>query len=348
MRTGWRQLRKQFDPMEHNMRKRIASAALALFLLPAAATRAAALDCADAKTPLDRALCADPSAKAADAAMTKAYEVLSARLKDSAKDQLLQSQRTWLKSRTYLCPDRGKELATCLVTINFQRQRFLEGLPETGPGSGGALKPIFIEAAGRKGYYAIDVTALKYAPATSAGEKLFNAEVDKLLKQVPSGKNDDASRWGMTYSFILHMEMAYASPKLISAHIFSYQFAGGAHGNSGKSNINIDATKGKLLTFADVFADGAKPKIDAECLQQILKAKAERSIDEKIAGEKLTQLKTAIDEGLSKLDSWSFSTSGATVDYDPYALGAYVEGFYSCKFTPAFLRPLVKAGFLVP
>lgn len=330
------------------MSKRIASAAFALFLLPVAATHAAALDCANAKTPQDRALCADPSAKAADAAMTKAYEALSARLTNSAKDQLLQSQRTWLKSRTYLCPDKGKKLAICLTTINFERQRFLEGLPETGPGSGGVLKPIFIEAAGRKGYYATDVTALKYAPPTSAGERLFNAEVDKLLKQVPSGKNDDAARWGMTYSFILHMEVAYASPKLISAHIFSYQFAGGAHGNSGKSNINIDAAKGKLLTFADVFADGAKPKIDAECLQQILKTKKTRASDEPIVGEQLTQLKTAIDEGLSKLDSWSFSTSGATVDYDPYALGAYVEGFYSCKFTPAFLRPLVKAGFVVP
>jgi hypothetical protein len=192
------------------------------------------------------------------------------------------------------------------------------------------------------------VSALKYAQPASGGEKLFNTEVDKLLKQVPAGKNNDAYGRDMIYSFILHMRMVYASPKLISAHIDSYQFVGGAHGNSGASNINIDPPKAEILHFADVFTDFAKPTLGAECLRQILKEKAKRLPNKTITGNDLKQLQTSIDEGLNKLENWSFSTSGGVVDYDAYALGAYVEGPYSCTFNTAFLRPLVNAGFALP
>lgn len=328
------------------MQKPIQSAAL--LLLISAATPALALDCGNAKTSQDRALCADPSAQAADAAMTTAYRALFTRLSGADKTGLLLSQRAWLKSRAYRCPDStGKKLAQCLAERSLERQRFLEGRPETGPGSGGRLVPVFIETPDRKGYYEIDVTALKYAPPTSAGETLFNSEVDKLLKQVPPGKNDSFGR-DRIYSFILHIRMVYASPQLTSAHIDSYDFSGGAHGNGGASNINIDPAKTEILHFADVFPEAAKPKLDAECLQQILKEKAKRLPNKTITGDDLKQLRTAIDDGLGKLDSWSFSTSGAIVDYDAYALGAYVEGPYSCTFNPAFLRPLVNAGFALP
>ncbi len=323
-------------------------ACAALLLLLGASAPALALDCGKAKTTQDKAICADPAARAADAAMTKAYSALFQRLSEPDRKALLLSQRLWLRDRTNGCPEApGAKLVQCLAQKSTERQRFLEGRPETGPGSGGRLIAVFIEHAGHKGYYEIDVTALKYAPPTSAGEKLFNAEVDKLLKQVPGGKNDQFGR-DMIYSFILHMRMAYAAPRFISAHVETYQFAGGAHGNSGSSNINIDAARGQILHFADVFSAAAKSKLDAECLRQILPQKAERMPQEKMEGDNLKQLKSAIAEGLGKLDSWSFSTEGARVDYDPYALGAYVEGAYSCRFPTAFLRPLVNTRFPLP
>lgn len=330
------------------MRRRIASAALILVLLLTAATPALAVECGKAKTAQDRALCANPPALAADAAMTKAYQARLAQLSAPAKNQLVLSQRAWLKSRTYECPDAAeKKLAQCLAKNSRERQFFLEGRPETGPGSGGMLVPISVETVGRKGYYAIDVTALKYAQPPSAGEKLFNAETGKLMKQIPAGENDAFGR-NMIYSFILHMRMVYASPQLISANIESYQFAGGAHGNSAANNINIDVAKAKILQFADVFPDTATPELDAECLQQILKEKAKRLRNETIAGDTLKHLRASIDAGLIKLDSWSFSTAGAIVGYDAYDLGAYVEGTYSCTFSAAFLRPLVKPSFALP
>jgi uncharacterized protein len=308
-----------------------------------------ALDCTKAKTPQDKALCADPRAAAADAAMSKAYTELAARLSDTDKKALIISQRAWLKDRANSCSDtKADALAQCLTTQSVVRTRYLSGQPEAGPGTGGKLTPVFVQQPGRKGYYEIDVTALKFVPATTAAEKLFNAQMDKYLKDMPSGKITDDYGRDMIYSYMVHARMVYASPKLISAHVETYQFEGGAHGNGGTSDVNIDVTTGKLLTFADVFAAGAADKLNAECLRQIIKEKADRVPDEKIEGDQLKDLKKSIGDGIARMDDWSFSPAGGSVDYDAYVLGAYAEGAYTCSFPRDFLKSLVQASFALP
>lgn len=328
------------------MQKSLKLAVLCLSLTVAGP--ALALDCSKAKSVQSKAICANPQAGAADAAMSKAYVTLARRLSPANRKALELSQRLWLRDRDNGCgADLGTRLASCLAQMSLARERFLEGLPQAGPGSGGRLQPVFIQQAGRRGYYEIDVTALKYAPPTTPAERLFNFQIDKLLKDVPAGKNDEFGA-DMIYNYMVHVRMTYASPQLISAQIETYQFTGGAHGNGGISNINIDAQKSKLLQFVDVFPAAARAKLDAACLRQILKAKAERLQGEKITADDLKQIKAGIDDGIGKLASWSFSPQGASVAYDAYALGAYAEGAYSCEFPPAFLRPLVKGGFALP
>jgi hypothetical protein len=48
------------------------------------------------------------------------------------------------------------------------------------------------------------------------------------------------------------------------------------------------------------------------------------------------------------LRAWSFAPDKATVTYDPYAVGAYAEGLYSCEIPYATLKPLAKPGFPLP
>lgn len=322
---------------------------IACLFLIASSAPVLALDCSKAKSPQDKAICADPRATAADAAMSKAYADLAARLSEADKKALIISQRQWLKDRANLCSDaKADTLATCLIDQSVTRQHYLAGQPESGTGTGGKLTPVFIQQPGRKGYYEVDVSTLKFTLATTPAEKLFNAEMDKYLKDMPSGKiNDDFGR-DMTYSFMVHARMVYASPKLISAHVETYQFEGGAHGNGGTSDINIDVATGKLLGFADVFTASATDKLTTECLRQIVKEKAVRLPDEKIEGDQLKDLKKSIGEGIARLDDWSFSPAGGSVDYDAYILGSYAEGAYTCSFPRDFLKPLVKENFALP
>lgn len=319
------------------------------FILCAFAPQAAfGLDCAKPEGSQDKILCADPKAKAADAAMTAAYEALMDASPGEKKDALLQSQIKWLKSRENICGAANPAaLAACLISQTDARRFYLEGRPETGPGVGAKLIPLIIEHEGAGGEYDINVTLLKFANPNLPGEKLFNDAVDKLVSKIPHVETGDP-REDVIYSYIVAMRLSYASPKLISAHVETYDYSGGAHGDSTTSNINIDMARDRILRFSDVFQDGAGAKFGAACLQQIEAQKKEKLPGQKFDEETQLNWRQAIKEGLGNLQLWRFSANEAEVSFDPYALGAYVEGSYHCRFAPDFLRPLAKPDSVAP
>jgi uncharacterized protein YecT (DUF1311 family) len=325
-----------------------ATLACGLALVCAAAAPAFALDCTKAAAPDEKAICADPQALAADDAMVKAFQALYGKSSDADKKLLLASQRGWIKTRANSCADKsGAEQGRCLKDETEKRRKYLAGEPEGGPGSGGKLVPLIVQRAQRKAAYELDINAVHYVPATTAAENLFNSEVDRMLRNAPNIEEDYQA--GLSYSYQLSVDVTYASPKFISAHISDYIFGGGAHGSGSTRNINIDAAKGVFLKFDDVFTAAGKAKIDAECMSQIVKQKSEQLDEgEKMSDEDMAQLRSGVEEGLHKLEKWSFSSGTATVTYDAYAIGSYAEGPHECEFTTQFLQPLAKAGFVVP
>lgn len=329
------------------MPKSAASVSCGLVLASAAVAPAFALDCTKAAAPDEKAICADPQALAADDAMVKAFQALFGKFSDADKKMLLQSQRGWIKTRAASCNDKsGAEQSRCLKEETEKRRKYLAGEPEGGPGSGGKLVPLIVQRAQRKAAYELDINAVHFAPATTAAENLFNSEVDRLLRSAPNIEEDYQA--GLSYSYQLTLEVTYASPKFISAHISDYLFAGGAHGSGSTRNINIDATKGVFLSLGDVFSAAGRAKIEAECMRQIVKQKSELLEGEKMSDEDMAQLRTGVEEGLHKLEKWSFSPGTATVTYDADAIGSYAEGPHECEFTTQFLQPLAKPGFVVP
>lgn len=60
-------------------------------------------DCAAAKAPIERLICADPALSQADADMAKAYQALRQTLDARGRTDLLQAQRRWLQSRFTDC-----------------------------------------------------------------------------------------------------------------------------------------------------------------------------------------------------------------------------------------------------
>lgn len=322
--------------------KRITTSLLAVL----SATPALALDCSKAKTPVEKAICADPAAAAADRSMEDAYGKLAAGLSPDEKKALLASQRAWLKLRGNTCQGDNGITASCLVKRTEQRSRYLAGLPETGPGSGSRLRPIFRQESGPRLQYEIDVNAFKFEAPSLPGEKLFDARVDKLLADLP--KNGPRDKAELLYSAWLSLSMTYASPAFLSAHVSTYEFSGGAHGNSATSNINIDVARGKLASFADLFTAGAQSQFEDACWTQFKKQKAEKGSGESMSADDTKTYRATIKESVAALENWSFSAEKASIGFDPYALGAYVEGTYSCDFDVNMLKRLRKPDSLLP
>jgi uncharacterized protein YecT (DUF1311 family) len=316
-------------------------------LLSGFALPALAMDCGKATSPTDKAICADPAASAADEAMAAAYASLYGNSSETDKKKLLQSQRTWLKLRTSECIEDKKLSAKCLVDFTQRRSLYLQGKPETGPGTGHDLIPVIIAQTGTAKLYELDIVAAKFPAPVLPGETLFNTEVDKLLKEAPSSK-EKGGQPDMTYIYDLHLRVTYASPGFLSASVDSYLFSGGAHGNSGTSSINIDIAKGKDLTFADDFDETAHKKLGDLCFAQIKAQKQENETDLNEGLLTIEELRKTIDDGVSSMKRWSFSETQGVVTFDPYALGSYIEGSYNCTFSTEVLQPLYKAGNILP
>ncbi len=316
-------------------------------LVASAAAPALALDCQRASTASEKAICADPAALAADADLGKAFDAVRAGLDAKARLQLVAAQVAWLSLRNSNCAEeKGAALGTCLARETRSRIAFLSGAPEAGPGASGRLAPTFHMQKGAKGRTDVDVQLLKFVDAATPAERAFNAAVDHLTNDLENPGKDDplADQWSYTWS----MRLAYASPKLISAHADGDSFMGGAHPNSYSVNVNVDVARGREATFADLVDMPAAQKIFALCLKQVRDQKSAREDTPDDDADAAKTLAKSVAEATGDLKAWSFGSDAATVAYDPYAVGAYVEGAFSCSVPYATLRPLARPDFPLP
>jgi uncharacterized protein YecT (DUF1311 family) len=322
--------------------KRIWLSAAALLTL---ASPAAALDCKRASTKTEHAICADPAATAADAAMGKAYETLRLSLRPPQRAGLLASQVQWLQNRDACIASDSAATLSCILDQTEQRRAFLSGAAEAGPGPTGRIAPYFRYEAQSKGRAELAFDLLRFVNPASAGEKTFNAMVDKLASDVeqpdPSDLNAD------NFYFGWKMRLVYASPKFISAHAEGSENSGGAHPNSGANDFNIDMTSGTAMSFDQLLDKPGADKVFALCVDQVVQQKKAGGADA-LDADDLKKLRADLATSTSDLKSWSFAAAAATVSYDPYEVGSYAEGAFTCKLPYTTLRPLAKPTFPLP
>ena len=309
------------------------------------AAPAAAFDCKLAKTASEKAICASPVALAADAAMSASFAALRDKLPAAEKAGLAASQSAWIKSRDNACAD-AKPPGKCLADASSTRQRFLEGSPDAGPGAPAAMVPVFRYIKGRKGVTGVSVDSLKFADDSLPGAKAFNAAVAKLHGSIDQPEADDER--GDSYTFELLVTLAYASPRLVSAHGAGYVYSGGAHGGAVLSDVNVDMGTGRLLAFADLLDKAGAAKVIAFCTKAVEKEKLIRFDNAPLSAEDKAQASGGVAAATPDLANWSFSAEKASVTYGQYVAGSYAEGVYNCDVPYTLLRPLAKKDFPLP
>lgn len=308
-----------------------------------------AFDCGKASTASEKAICADPTALASDTALSAAYKILSTSLSPNQSAELLKAQQNWVKQRDNNCGEQttGAELSACLKDQSVSRMAYLTAKPEAGSGAPNNLVPFFQIVKGGKGKTNVDIQVYKFMKPTDAGQKAFNAQVDKLAAdlQEPAAGDETAD----SYDYLVSMSLNYASPELISAHSETSSYFGGAHPNNQSSTININVKKGAVAKFKDFLSSDAVTKLSVSCSKQVLQQKKEsQGADVNLGDETLKKLYEDIARVSSDLALWTFTTDKAQIQFDQYVVGAYSEGAFSCDIPYTELRPLVKKGFPLP
>ena len=323
---------------------------LAGLLLLACIAPVQAFDCTKAQSAVEKAICADPKLKAADDAMTAAYVTLRDALGGSERKGLGASQRKWVKSREDNCGyQEGAERANCILSQTEERRQLLLAEPESGPGTGSRLMPVFIQQDADPHHYDVDFTLLKFVKPQSKGETLFNNKAAKIGKDAPLGRQSEAARDDMTYASFAAMTLTYASPTLISAKVESWDFSGGAHGNSGTSGITIDLKHGAEMNAGDLFDAKAVAQLKADCIKQIFAQKKDKNDGQDFnPADDPNYQEATIVEHLQAMDSWNLWKDKATVTFNAYSIGSYAEGQYECDFAIDEMKKLARPGAVLP
>ena len=306
-----------------------------------------AFDCKLAASLSEKAICADPKALAADADLGKAYEALRATLDAGQRGELGKAQSRWLKTRDANCAEKtGNELSVCLEGESKKRAKFLAGVPESGPGGKGKLVPFFQVEKGGAGRTDVDVEVFKFANPSTPAEKVFNADIEKLIGDFAQPDKGDTSD---SYSFYADTTLTYVSPRLISAQTVTSTFNGGPHPMIQSTSSNIDVAAGGEATFANMLDKKAAQEVFDSCAKQVLKQKKEtEGADADLSADAIKNLNETVASVSSDLALWSFYADKAVITYDQDVVGAHGEGAFDCTIPYTQLRPLVKPGFPLP
>jgi uncharacterized protein YecT (DUF1311 family) len=310
--------------------------------------QAMAFDCAKAASDVEKTICAEPELKALDDRMGESYATLRAGFDPAARKMLVRSQKRWLQWRESCQTAEG--VSDCVRRETEGRIRQFRGEAESGPGVGGEIVPQFIAQDGTAEAYDLDIAVMRYKEPRSKAEKRFNAIADGIVADVilgPHGKDTG----GSVYAQKDLMSISYASPLLMSVKNSFYLNQGGAHGDGGSENFNIDMRTGKLLEIGDMITEEGAADLRSGCKEQIKKEKLKRlgESDADYNPDTDDFLKDdVIAEHVATAGRWTIRESEVTISFDAYAIGSYAEGQYECRFAMDEIREMAVGRAPLP
>lgn len=316
------------------MRPTLLCLAMVLMLIAAPVL---AFDCTRAATAVEQAICGDPSLKAIDDRLGKAYADLRALTSEPDRAALAATQKRWIKRRE-ACGDSA-DPPECVASQTNERTALLSGTPASGtpasgPGIDGMrLVPFFLWQNGSDNTYAIDATLLRFVDPQSPGERRFNQMTAELGDSLPFGLHGDDPN--PNYDVVQTITVDFLSDHLLSATVSTSSYTGGAHGNYGRFHVNIDMTSGRDLLAKDLFTPQALQKLVERCTVQITATKTARALDYGTDYDPATDVALqgdTIADHVADLTRWALTDREARVDFDPYSVGSYAEGAFECRF----------------
>lgn len=330
--------------------------------------RAVAFDCAKASTPSEKAICADPKLKAADDALAAAYDAVMQRAPADRKEALKQSQQDWIVQRDSACVigEDGSMSSECLLTQTTDRTSYLLAKPAAGPGMTPSPIPLVITRKAEKGKNCdVDVSLYQFgATEGSPGRRAFDTRVDEMLSGYEKTYSDAAANVPVELDvncyWSLYGSFAYASDDLANLTVTWEEYSGGAHPNHGSDGFIADLKNARILVFADVFGDDARKPLAEACTASLREEKIRRNLDigdgkppsaEDVAriDEELAGYADQIAGTVADFSRWQLTAAGARVLFNPYDVGAYVEGGYDCSLPKDLLQRVAgKGGWIVP
>ena len=316
--------------------------AILLLMLAAGPVSAASFDCAKAKRPEEKLICASPEVSRLDSSMASSYRALLQRLSPEAQNDVRRSQMEWLAFWPISCREEGellnpksKDAQNCAAARYKDRIALFEG-PDSVTGDI-VLYPVSIYGVRQSNAevewikYAQNVT---YFPAVDLGQAAHEKKnlavlIDRWLRKdiASSGKVVDAASDSETgRRFIGSLSM------LLSTGTSSYFYGhGAAHPVSSYSTQHFYLPEARPMLAADIFQGNQ--------WQDGLTVLVEKQLKKELADSYYIDSRAELKKLVIDTAHWQFNRNKLTLSFNPYEVAPYAAGAPEVSLPWASLMP---------
>lgn len=133
------------------------------------------------------------------------------------------------------------------------------------------------------------------------------------------------------------MSVAHNDQHLLCIRLASYEYTGGAHGNSTARFVVFDLKSGDELPLSRVLKAGYEKDFLAAARADLLAQAGAKP------GDSLVEA-GMFEDKLELNGNWSVTKDGIAFSYDPYEIASYARGFVEFTVPWQKVRPWIKSG----
>jgi uncharacterized protein YecT (DUF1311 family) len=318
---------------------------LILLLLASGAAHAASFDCAKAKTPQEKAICASPQLSAADDQMAAAYKAVLAAATPEIAAELRDGQRAWIRGRDVKCAagasQSSTELAACLLNDEESRTRDLQhmvlrqsgvtfvwrSITVTAPDDPNTLPPEIQSHERNPGYRTLSASwpqAISDTPGWSAWNKAIEEATQKMASQESNDASGNSQRkWAAVGGVDTDMTVSIGvvGEQMVAATINDFFDGHGAHPVDTSIQFNWLLKEQRELRPEDVFRPGSgwDTAIQGQCESNVSQQLIQQ-LGADNANMWLADLPKALHGIILDPKNWIIDSKGLTIPFQPYAV----------------------------
>jgi len=337
---------------------------LVLFLLVSSAASACSFDCAKAKAPEEKAICASPELCKADEQLAAAYADALSGTPPTMTDDVRADQRAWLNQLAVVCtPTRrhaGKDLTGCLLGDYKFRINQLQHLVLRKHGVTFVWRSLFLNNAEQAGDDDLGILSASWPEAASDETewKRWNKAIEAAAQSAFTGDSrlqEWQDIWATGGDFVLTTTIDSANDQWIATTVEVAQDTDW-HPIFDRFQFTWILRESRELHVDDVFKSGAgwQQKLQAACAKSVQALFADGGPETWNAhqADYFRGAKTE-SEVLNKITEdprkyWLIGPDGLTIVFLPYGLVCDGCGLDPITIPWAELKPYLNATFVVP
>jgi len=339
-------------------------------LLAGAVAHAASFDCAKAKTPQEKAICASPELSAADDKMAAAYRAVLAAAPPEIISEVRDGQKLWIRKMGEGCPSKGLEpsveLTVCLLADEDSRTKELQHMVLRAGGVTFLWRSVHLTAAADP-----DAEPLPNRPDSGPGTleaswphanantpewQAWNTAIEAATYQLAftqDGGSGPQTGGKIVWEADPDMDidvtasLGIVNDQLVTASITNNWFGhGAAHHNFNFVQFNWLPKMRRELRAEDIFRPGSgwDQDLQKHCMQA-LKKQFEGDLETQWAPGDLAK---TLHEIVSGPRNWQIDERSLTIVFQPMSISCLACAAEPITISWDDLQPYLQASFVRP